>query len=263
MIHELPILSILIWLPILVGFVSLLVGAENNKKQYFLISISNITFFLCSILLLFIFLSFDATDISFQFIENYSWIQSPDINYKIGIDSISLLLLILNTIIFLLISIHAYGVVTEKMSQYLGAFLILCGVINGVFCALDLLLFYIFFEVTLIPMFILIGIWGGPNKIYASTKFFLYTLFGSLLALLAIIYIYYETGTFDLVDLRQQSFPNGVENILFFAFFCAFAVKIPMWPIHTWLPDAHTEAPTAGSVSFGGCFVKIRRLWFS
>ena len=257
MIHELPILSILIWLPILVGFVSLLVGAENNKKQYFLISISNITFFLCSILLFFIFLSFDATDISFQFIENYSWIQSPDINYKIGIDSISLLLLILNTIIFLLISIHAYGVVTEKMSQYLGAFLILCGVINGVFCALDLLLFYIFFEVTLIPMFILIGIWGGPNKIYASTKFFLYTLFGSLLALLAIIYIYYETGTFDLVDLRQQSFPNGVENILFFAFFCAFAVKIPMWPIHTWLPDAHTEAPTAGSVVLAAVLLKL------
>ena len=129
----------------------------------------------------FVFLSFDATDTYFQFTENYSWIQSPNINYKIGIDSISLLLLILNTIIFLLISIHAYGVVTEKMSQYLGSFLILCGVINGVFCALDLLLFYIFFEVTLIPMFILIGIWGGPNKIYASTKFFLYTLFGSYL----------------------------------------------------------------------------------
>ncbi len=257
MIYELPILSILIWLPILVGFVSLLVGAESNKKQYFLISISNITFFLCIILLLFIFLSFDVTDTSFQFIENYSWIQSPDINYKIGIDSISLLLLILNTIIFLLISIHAYGVVTEKMSQYLGAFLILCGVINGVFCALDLLLFYIFFEVTLIPMFILIGIWGGPNKIYASTKFFLYTLFGSLLALLAIIYIYFETGTFDLVDLRQQSFTNGVENILFFAFFCAFAVKIPMWPIHTWLPDAHTEAPTAGSVVLAAVLLKL------
>ena len=156
-----------------------------------------------------------------------------------------------------MISIHAYGVVTEKMSQYLGAFLILCGVINGVFCALDLLLFYIFFEVTLIPMFILIGIWGGPNKIYASTKFFLYTLFGSLLALLAIIYIYYETGTFDLVDLRQQPFTNRVENILFFAFFCAFAVKIPMWPIHTWLPDAHTEAPTAGSVVLAAVLLKL------
>ena len=257
MIYELPILSILIWLPILVGFVSLLVGAESNKKQFFLISISNVTFFLCTIILFFVFLSFDATDTSFQFTENYSWIQSPNINYKIGIDSISLLLLILNTIIFLLISIHAYGVVTEKMSQYLGAFLILCGVINGVFCALDLLLFYIFFEVTLIPMFILIGIWGGPNKIYASTKFFLYTLFGSLLALLAIIYIYFETGTFDLVDLKQQSFSNGIENILFFAFFCAFAVKIPMWPIHTWLPDAHTEAPTAGSVVLAAVLLKL------
>ena len=128
MIYELPILSILIWLPILVGFVSLLVGAESNKKQFFLISISNVTFFLCTIILFFVFLAFDATDTSFQFTENYSWIQSPNINYKIGIDSISLLLLILNTIIFLLISIHAYGVVTEKMSQYLGAFLILCGV---------------------------------------------------------------------------------------------------------------------------------------
>ena len=176
MIYELPILSILIWLPILVGFVSLLVGAESNKKQFFLISISNVTFFLCTIILFFVFLSFDATDTSFQFTENYSWIQSPNINYKIGIDSISLLLLILNTIIFLLISIHAYGVVTEKMSQYLGAFLILCGVINGVFCALDLLLFYIFFEVTLIPMFILIGIWGGPTK-YMHQQNFFFTLF--------------------------------------------------------------------------------------
>ena len=242
MIHDLPILSILIWLPILVGFFSLLVGAESDKKQFFLISISNITFFFCTILLFFVFLSFDVTNLNFQFTENYAWIQNPDINYKLGIDSISLLLLILNTIIFLLISIHAYGVVTEKMSQYLGAFLIL---------------FYIFFEVTLIPMFILIGIWGGGNKIYASIKFFLYTLFGSLLALLAIIYIYYQTGTFDLLDLKQQSFPNGVENILFFAFFCAFAVKIPMWPIHTWLPDAHTEAPTAGSVVLAAVLLKL------
>src|SRR5207247_5601791 len=180
------------------------------------------------------------------------------INYSLGVDGISLLFVLLNSFITILVVIAGWTVIETRVAQYYAAFLIMSGLLNGVFSALDAVLFYVFFEGTLIPMFIIIGIWGGPNRVYAAVKFFLYTLFGSLLMLIALLYLYNKSGgSFAILDWHTLPLPLGAQIALFFGFLFAFAVKVPMWPVHTWLPDAHTEAPTAGSVVLQAILLKL------
>jgi NADH-quinone oxidoreductase subunit M len=194
----------------------------------------------------------------FQFQELNVWIPRFKINYHLGIDGISLLLILLNCFTTVLVVLAGWKVIKSRVAQYMGAFLILSGVMNGVFCALDAALFYFFFEATLIPMFIIIGVWGGPNRVYAAVKFFLYTLMGSLLTLVALIYLYnLSGGSFALLDYYKLKIDLTPQILVFFAFFLAFAVKVPMWPVHTWLPDAHVEAPTGGSVVLAAVMLKL------
>jgi NADH-quinone oxidoreductase subunit M len=186
------------------------------------------------------------------------WIGAFNVNYHLGIDGISLLLILLNSLTTVLVVIAGWDIIKSRVSQYMAAFLVLSGLMNGVFSALDALLFYVFFEATLIPMFIIIGVWGGPNRVYAAMKFFLYTLMGSLLSLVALIYLYNVAGgTFAFLDLYEIPLPLFVQVLVFIAFFMAFAVKVPMWPVHTWLPDAHVEAPTGGSVVLAAIMLKL------
>ena len=181
-----------------------------------------------------------------------------NMNYHLGVDGISLWFVLLTSFITVIVIISAWEVITERVNQYMGAFLVLSGVMIGVFCALDGMLFYVFFEATLIPMYLIIGIWGGPNKIYAAFKFFLYTLMGSLLMLVALIYLYIQSGgSFDLTAWRELPLTLSAQTFLFFAFFAAFAVKVPMWPVHTWLPDVHVEAPTGGSAVLAAIMLKL------
>ena len=187
-----------------------------------------------------------------------AWIPRFNVNYHLGLDGISLWFVLLTAFINLVVVIAGWEVITRRVNQYMGAFLILSGLMIGVFCALDGMLFYVFFEATLIPMYLIIGIWGGPNKIYAAFKFFLYTLLGSLLMLVALIYLYTQSGgSFDLVVWHQMPLSGRVQSLLFFAFFAAFSVKVPMWPVHTWLPDVHVEAPTGGSAVLAAIMLKL------
>jgi NADH-quinone oxidoreductase subunit M len=193
-----------------------------------------------------------------QFVENIPWILRFNMAYHLGVDGISLWFVLLTSFITFVVVISAWEVITERVHQYMGAFLVLSGVMIGVFCALDGMLFYVFFEATLIPMYLIIGIWGGPNKIYAAFKFFLYTLMGSLLMLVALIYLYIQSGgSFDLAVWQQLPLSLHMQTLLFFAFFAAFAVKVPMWPVHTWLPDVHVEAPTGGSAVLAAIMLKL------
>jgi NADH-quinone oxidoreductase subunit M len=186
------------------------------------------------------------------------WIVSFNANYHLGIDGMSLLLILLNCVTTVLVVVAGWDVIKERVSQYMASFLILSGLMNGVFCALDALLFYVFFEATLIPMFIIIGVWGGPNRVYAAVKFFLYTLMGSLLSLVALIYLFNVSGgSFSLLNFYELPLPIGAQMLIFIAFMVAFAVKVPMWPVHTWLPDAHVEAPTGGSVVLAAIMLKL------
>src|SRR5438874_11472008 len=201
---------------------------------------------------------FDASTSAMQFVELHPWIERFNINYHLGVDGISLLFVLLNSFITILVVIAGWTVIESRVAQYFAAFLIMSGLLNGVFSALDAVLFYVFFEGTLIPMFIIIGIWGGPNRVYAAVKFFLYTLFGSLLMLLAMLYLSTEAGgSFAILDWHKVPLTLGVQIALFFGFLFAFAVKVPMWPVHTWLPDAHTEAPTGGSVVLAAILLKL------
>ena len=201
---------------------------------------------------------FEVSTERFQFVETNPWITLFNVNYHLGIDGISLLLILLNVITTVFVVIAGWDVIKSRVSHYLAAFLMLSGMMNGVFCALDAILFYVFFEATLIPMFIIVGVWGGPNRVYAAIKFFLYTLAGSLLTLVALIYLYnLSGGSFTLTDLYLTPISYGAQVLLFIAFFAAFAVKIPMWPVHTWLPDAHVEAPTGGSVVLAAVMLKL------
>src|SRR3954453_505937 len=203
---------------------------------------------------------FDASTSAMQFVELHRWVERFHINYHLGVDGISLLFILLNSFITILVVIAGWRAIETRAQRYFAAFLIMSGLLNGVFAALDAVLFYIFFEGTLIPMFIIIGIWGGPNRVYAAVKFFLYTLFGSLLMLVAFLYLYNEAGgTFAILDWHKAGsvLPLGVQIALFFGFLFAFAVKVPMWPVHTWLPDAHTEAPTGGSVVLAAILLKL------
>jgi NADH-quinone oxidoreductase subunit M len=201
---------------------------------------------------------FDTATAAMQFSENLAWIDRFNVRYHLGVDGISVWFVLLTAFITIIVVIAAWEVVTERVNQYMGAFLILSGLMVGVFSALDGLLFYVFFEATLIPMYIIIGVWGGPRRVYAAFKFFLYTLLGSLLMLIALIYLYYKSGgSFEILEWHKLPLPLSAQTLLFFAFFAAFAVKVPMWPVHTWLPDAHVEAPTGGSVVLAAIMLKL------
>jgi NADH-quinone oxidoreductase subunit M len=193
-----------------------------------------------------------------QFVEKMSWIERFNLHYHLGVDGLSLWFVPLTAFITVVVIISAWEVITERVAQYMGAFLILSGLMIGVFCALDGMLFYVFFEATLIPMYIIIGVWGGPRRVYAAFKFFLYTLLGSLLMLVALVYLYFKSGgSFDILSWHKLPLSLPVQTLLFFAFFAAFSVKVPMWPVHTWLPDAHVEAPTGGSVVLAAIMLKL------
>jgi NADH-quinone oxidoreductase subunit M len=193
-----------------------------------------------------------------QFVEEHAWFERFDVNYHLGVDGISMPLILLNCFITPLVVIAGWLVIQERVSQYMGAFMMMSGIVNGVFASLDAVLFYVFWEASLIPMFLIIGIWGGPNRVYAAIKFFLYTLMGSLLMLIAFIYLYQSSGgSFSIADYHQLPIPLNAQILIFIAFLLAFAVKVPMWPVHTWLPDAHVEAPTGGSVVLAAIMLKL------
>ncbi len=249
------LLSIAIWLPILAGVLLLALGRDDNANLVRWVAlVASIAAFAVTIPLI---TGFDAGTAAMQFQENLPWIQRFNVRYHLGVDGISVWFVLLTAFITVIVVIAAWEVITDRVHQYLGAFLILSGVMIGVFTALDGLLFYVFFEATLIPMYIIIGVWGGPRRVYAAFKFFLYTLAGSLLMLVAITYLYHASETFEI--LKWHTLPLGMrtQTYLFFAFFAAFSVKVPMWPVHTWLPDAHVEAPTGGSVVLAAIMLKL------
>jgi NADH-quinone oxidoreductase subunit M len=250
------LLSFAIWVPIVAGFAVLTTGSDRHAGVARMVAlVGAILGFVVTIPL---YTGFDSTASGFQFVQFKPWIEAFNVNYHLGIDGISLLLILLNSLTTILVVIAGWQVIQERVAQYMAAFLFLSGFMNGVFAALDGLLFYVFFEATLIPMFVVIGIWGGPNRVYAAMKFFLYTLLGSLLALIALIYLYNASGgSFALADWYQLPLTLQAQNLIFLAFFAAFAVKVPMWPVHTWLPDAHVEAPTGGSVVLAAIMLKL------
>jgi len=250
------LLSLAIWIPVAAGVVVLAMGGDRHANtQRWIAFVGAVLGFLVTIPL---YTAFDLHSAGFQFQEKAAWIQRFNIYYHLGVDGISLLFVLLNSFITILVVIAGWSVIENRVGQYYGAFLIMSGLLNGVFSALDALLFYVFFEATLIPMFIIIGIWGGPNRVYAAVKFFLYTLFGSLLMLVAMLYLYNKAGgSFAITDWHKLPLPLAAQNLLFFGFLFAFAVKVPMWPVHTWLPDAHTEAPTGGSVVLAAILLKL------
>ena len=249
-----PLLSVLIWLPILGGALVLALGnARAGAARWLGFAVAVLTFVFSLGLLS----GFDYANPGLQFIESRAWIPSFDIHYNLGADGIAVALLLLNTLITVLTLAGAWGSVNKRVAQYVAAFLILEGLTNGIFAASDAVLFYVFFEAMLIPMFLIIGVWGGPRRIYASLKFFLYTFLGSVLMLVGLVYLYIKGGSFQLADLYAMPLTAKEQTWLFFAFLIAFAVKIPMFPVHTWLPDAHVEAPTAGSVILAAIALKI------
>jgi NADH-quinone oxidoreductase subunit M len=250
------LLSLAIWIPLLAGVLVLVFSAERQAPVARMIALVGAV--LGFVVTWPLYLNFDPAASGFQFVELRPWIESFNVNYHLGIDGISLLLILLNSFTTVLVVIAGWEVIQTRVAQYMAAFLFLSGFMNGVFCALDALLFYVFFEATLIPMFIIIGVWGGPNRVYAALKFFLYTLLGSLLTLVALIYLYnVSQGSFSLLDYYQLPLPFHAQVLIFLAFMLAFAVKVPMWPVHTWLPDAHVEAPTGGSVVLAAIMLKL------
>ena len=246
-----PILSLTIWLPIIAGIVIIATGNATARKYAMGASVAT---FVVSLPLYF---GFDTTTAAMQFTENAAWLPSFGINYELGIDGISMPLIILTTMINVIVVISAWEVIKDRPAIYLGAFSIMTGLMIGVFSAMDAILFYVFFEATLIPMFLIIGIWGGPRRVYATVKFFLYTFLGSVMMLIAIIYMYVQGGSFNVLDLHALVLNEQQQFWIFLAFLAAFAVKIPMWPVHTWLPDAHVEAPTAGSAVLAAIMLKM------
>jgi len=251
-----PLLSLAIWVPILAGLAVLAAGGEGNaRNQKWLALGGAVLGFLVTVPL---YTKFDLQSAGFQFVEREVWIERFNVFYHLGVDGISVLFVLLNSFITILVVIAGWSVIEKRVSQYYASFLIMSGMLNGVFSALDALLFYVFFEATLIPMFIIIGVWGGPNRVYAAVKFFLYTLLGSLLMLVSMLYLYNKSGgSFAISDWHTLPLPLNVQVLLFFGFLFAFAVKVPMWPVHTWLPDAHTEAPTGGSVVLAAILLKL------
>ncbi|MGO4279567.1 MULTISPECIES: NADH-quinone oxidoreductase subunit M [Cupriavidus] len=249
------VLSFAIWLPIFFGLLVLASGSDRSKCYVRWMSLFGaLASFVVTLPLVF---HFETASAAMQFVENVNWIDRFKINYHLGVDGISMWFVVLTSFITVIVVISAWEVITERVAEYMAAFLILSGLMVGVFCALDGMLFYVFFEATLIPMYIIIGVWGGPNRVYAAFKFFLYTLLGSLLTLVALLYLYSKTGTFDILSWHQAKLSMNEQIALFLAFFMAFAVKVPMWPVHTWLPDAHVEAPTGGSVVLAAIMLKL------
>ena len=250
------LLSLAIWTPIIFGVVLLAFGRDEQARSVRWIALMGaVVSFLVTLPL---YDGFKLGTSAMQFVEQGSWIARFNVNYYIGVDGISLWFVLLTAFINIIVVIASWETITQRVSQYMAAFLILSGLMIGVFTALDGLLFYVFFEATLIPMYLIIGIWGGPNKIYAAFKFFLYTLLGSLLMLVALVFLYSKSGgSFDILAWHQLKLGGTIQTLLFFAFFAAFAVKVPMWPVHTWLPDVHVEAPTGGSAVLAAIMLKL------
>ncbi|SOZ15701.1 NADH:ubiquinone oxidoreductase complex I, chain M [Cupriavidus taiwanensis] len=249
------VLSFSIWLPVFFGLLILAFGSDRSPGFVRWMSLfGSIASFVVTLPLVF---NFDRATAAMQFVEKANWIERFNIHYLLGVDGLSMWFVVLTAFITVIVVISAWEVITERVAEYMASFLILSGLMVGVFCALDGMLFYVFFEATLIPMYIIIGVWGGPNRVYAAFKFFLYTLLGSLLTLVALLYLYNKTGTFDILQWHQAKLSMNEQIALFLAFFVAFAVKVPMWPVHTWLPDAHVEAPTGGSVVLAAIMLKL------
>ena len=253
---DIPFLSLAIWVPIVGGLLVLASGSDRNA------SVARFTALASALLGLVVsiplYTRFNLGTSAMQFVESYSWIPRFNINYSLGVDGISVLFVLLNSFITLIVVVAGWEVIKEKVAQYLAAFLVMSGLINGIFSALDGVLFYVFFEACLIPLFIIIGVWGGANRVYAAIKFFLYTLAGSLLMLVALLYLFMESGgSFNILDWHQLKLSMDVQTLIFWAFLVSFAVKVPMFPVHTWLPDAHVEAPTGGSIVLAAIGLKL------
>ncbi|WP_308027915.1 NADH-quinone oxidoreductase subunit M [Neisseria bergeri] len=250
------LLSLAIWIPIAAGVLVLATGKDSRAPLARVLAFMGaLAGFLVTLPL---FTGFDRLSGGYQFTEFHEWIPLLKINYALGVDGISVLFIILNAFITLLVVLAGWEVIRKRPAQYMAAFLMMSGLINGAFAAQDAILFYVFFEGMLIPLYLIIGVWGGPRRVYASVKLFLYTLMGSLLMLVAMVYLYYQTGSFSIVDFQNiKQIPLGVQQLLFVAFFLSFAVKVPMFPVHTWLPDAHVEAPTGGSMVLAAITLKL------
>ena len=256
MIFGFPLLSLSIWLPIIFGLLVLATGNDRNAPLARVVAmIGAILGFLVTIPL---YLDFDKMTSAMQFVELSEWIPHFNVHYHLGVDGISVLFVILNSFFTPLVVIAGWKIIEKRVAQYLAGFLIMSGLVNGVFASLDAVLFYVFWEAMLIPMFIIIGVWGGPNRVYAAIKFFLYTFFGSVLMLIALLYLYVQSGgSFSILEYHRMPIPMTAQILIFIAFFMAFAVKVPMFPVHTWLPDAHVEAPTGGSVILAAIMLKV------
>src|SRR6266478_202765 len=251
----LPYLSLAIWVPIVSGLLVLAVHRDRDvAAARWLALVGSVAGFAVTIPL---YTHFALGTAEMQFVEAKEWIPRFNVNYLLGVDGISVLFILLNSFITVLAVWAGWVVIQTRVAQYMAAFLIMSGLINGVFASLDAVLFYVFFEAQLIPMYLIIGVWGGPNRIYAALKFFLYTLLGSVLMLVALIYLYTVSGSFSILEWYQLPLSLRTQVWLFAAFFIAFAVKVPMWPVHTWLPDAHVEAPTGGSVVLAAILLKM------
>jgi NADH-quinone oxidoreductase subunit M len=253
---DIPLLSLAIWVPIFGGLLVLATGSDRNaplaRMLAFAVAVAG---FVVTIPL---YTGFDTTTSAMQFVELTSWVPRFNINYHLGVDGLSVLFVILNAFITILVVMAGWQVIQDKVAQYMAAFLIMSGLMNGIFSALDGVLFYVFFEASLIPLYLIIGIWGGANRVYAAIKFFLYTLLGSLLMLIALLYLFMQSGgSFSILEWHQLPLPIEPQILIFLAFLIAFGVKVPMWPVHTWLPDAHVEAPTGGSVVLAAIALKL------
>ena len=250
-----PLLSLVIWTPIIGGLLLLVLAKKDNtaNTRFIALFISILTFLLSVPL----YSDFNSSTAVMQFSEMTPWIASFNINYHLGIDGISMPLIVLTTFMTVIVVIAGWEVIKDKVEQYMAAFLIMEGLMVGVFSALDAALFYVFWEAMLIPMFIVIGVWGGENRVYATIKFFLYTFFGSVFMLIALLYLYSQSNSFEILDYHQLKIGLTAQILIFIAFLLAFAVKVPMWPVHTWLPDAHVEAPTGGSVILAAIMLKL------
>jgi NADH-quinone oxidoreductase subunit M len=253
---SMPLLTLAIWVPILAGALVLATGSDRNAGLARTIALLGaIAGFVVTLPLA---MHFDVAFAGMQFVESSVWIPRYNVNYSLGIDGISLLLILLNSFTTIIVVLAGWRVIEKRVAQYMAAFLVMSGLMNGVFAATDALLFYVFFEATLIPMFLVIGVWGGRNRVYAAVKFFLYTLLGSLLMLIALLYLYRASGgSFAIADWQKLPIAMTAQVMVFLAFLVAFAVKVPMWPVHTWLPDAHVEAPTGGSVVLAAIALKL------
>jgi NADH-quinone oxidoreductase subunit M len=258
---DFPILSLMTFLPLAGAACLLLVRGDEELvgrlSRLIALAVSGLTFLLSVAMMV----NFDPVVSGFQFEEKIVWFQTAGISYHMGVDGISFFFVVLSAFLTPICILASQHSITKRVREYMAAFLLLETFMIGTFCALDAVLFYTFFEGVLIPMFVIIGVWGGPRRIYSAFKLFLYTLLGSVLMLVALLAMYIQSGTTDIPSLMQSSFPVEMQFWLFLAFFASFAVKMPMWPVHTWLPDAHVEAPTAGSVILAGVLLKMGGVW--